>query len=224
MGHGEIVDQSGKRSNQIDVVVADLDQPFGGSGEAGDDPSLFLIDGVAACGEVKTTLTTGTLRNIVNRGSILKRLRYSIYEHDAVIVNPSDHERFHACPPFFGVALESRISQETLLTYLNNMERVADPRGEGPALSPVDAIFALGESSGQAAIDVGDGQGRLGTWLTPTGDKRPGWGIDRRSGPLVSFLLWLSVVVPRRTRLVSTAAPYLQVAYEPTWVPLGPRA
>ncbi|MGI8691433.1 MAG: DUF6602 domain-containing protein, partial [Geodermatophilaceae bacterium] len=55
VGHGEIVDQSGKRSNQIDVVVADLDQPFGGSGEAGDDPSLFLIDGVAACGEVKTT-------------------------------------------------------------------------------------------------------------------------------------------------------------------------
>ncbi len=79
---------------------------------------------------MKTTLTTGTLRNIINRGSILKRLRYSIYEHDAVIVNPSDHERFHACPPFFGVALESRISQETLLTYLNNMERVADHRGE----------------------------------------------------------------------------------------------
>ncbi len=32
VGHGEIVDQSGKRSNQIDVVVADLDQPFGGQG------------------------------------------------------------------------------------------------------------------------------------------------------------------------------------------------
>ncbi len=217
IGHGEVIDQSGRRSRQLDVVVSDLDQPFSGSG---DDPALFLVDGVAACGEVKTTLTTGNMSDLIEKGSALKRLRYSSYEHDQVVVNPSDYLRFHASPAFFGVALESQVSDEALITRLATMEPVTDPRGEGPNLAPVDAVFALGQSP-QAAIDLGDGQGRLGSWLTPTGETGTGWGMDRRSGPLVAFFLWLSIIMPRRTRLISTAAPYLVDEYEATpWIPL----
>ena len=55
----------GRLSRQVDVVVADEEQPF----RVDDAVQLMIIEGVAAAAEVKTTLTTTDLWTALKKES-----------------------------------------------------------------------------------------------------------------------------------------------------------
>lgn len=60
VGQGEVIDSEGRESGQTDVVILDDDHPFDVDP---DRPSLAFIEFVAAAGELKTTLTSDSLKD-----------------------------------------------------------------------------------------------------------------------------------------------------------------
>ncbi len=88
VGTGEVIDQSDTRSGQVDVVIANEDQPFR---TAIHEPGAFLIEGVGAAGEVKSQLTTAELSRALDgrdRGILSG-------------ANASGQMHFFNCPPYF---------------------------------------------------------------------------------------------------------------------------
>jgi Domain of unknown function (DUF6602) len=72
IGEGGVYDTYGDESAQMDIVIANGDQPFtlpaGQSGE-------YVIEGVSAVGEVKSNLTARQLTDCIEKGQKYKQLR-----------------------------------------------------------------------------------------------------------------------------------------------------
>ena len=54
VGHGEVIDQNGANSRQLDVIVTNEYHPFLNDLST---PSVFIIEGVSCAGEVKSDLS-----------------------------------------------------------------------------------------------------------------------------------------------------------------------
>lgn len=202
VGTGEVIDINDRRSSQTDVVVTNTDQPF----QTGlHDPGIFIIEGVSAAGEIKSRLTVADLDDTIAKGSRFKTLRNLPNQGGITWKVGSDPDRFHRCPPYFLFATESVVAIPTLIGSLQAAPLVPPPDGEGPALSPLDAVFILGRGS---AINFGDGRGTLTATLA-NGERATGWQWTDNDAVIADFLIWLSSSAPRPTRFQSPAMEYL---------------
>ncbi len=213
VGTGEVIDQTDTRSGQIDVVIANEDQPFRNDLH---EPGVFLIEGVSAAGEIKSRLTTQKLGEAIESATRFKRLRSNDVNafHAAL---ESDQRRFHQSRPYFLFAFENAVSTDTLLQRVASASRVQAPDGSGAPLSPLDAVFILGQG---VAIDFGDGNGSLqGKYTTGlmAGQKITNWWWDSQGDSvIILLLLWLSSVMPRFVKMSSIATEYLSRLINPT--------
>ncbi|MFE2349412.1 DUF6602 domain-containing protein [Kitasatospora cineracea] len=207
VGTGEAIDQSDTRSGQLDIVISNEYQPF----RAGiDDPGLFLLEGVSAAGEVKSSLTTGTLQETIDIGTRFKALRLTHQENDTRWGHPGDSGRFYTCPPFFLIAFDNHVAPQTLIDRLQQAPRI--PNETGPDLCPVDAVFIPGRGR---ALDYDNGEGVVG-WIPSEGPwaglPATGWVWHEDDAVLVHLLMWLDLAMPRINRVAPIAKHYLNRA------------
>lgn len=205
VGTGEIIDLHDTRSPQTDVVVANSDQPFRSGLH---DSGLYLIEGVAAAGEIKSRLTMKDLHDTLTKGTQFKKLRHTNQVGDERMTNPSDAARFYSCPPYFLFAFETSVAISTMMETLRSASPVPVDGDRGRPLAPVDGVFILGRG---CAIDYGDGEGAL-RWvmLDEAGAiSIPGWQWRDTKTVVAEFLIWLGCVIPRVRRFGSVAPEYL---------------
>lgn len=149
---GEVIDSRGHRSRQTDIVAVSQHHPGQLSTEL---PNLFLVEGVRDAGEVKSVLTSVELDKALKASQEFKRLRVR-YQVGSTIrgdPNPADN-RYVRCPPYFIVALESRLTLETIGTrVLAHQQRHGLASGE-----LVDSIFILSRGW---VIDFGEGDEKV---------------------------------------------------------------
>jgi hypothetical protein len=190
IGQGEVIDYRGNRSSQTDVVVADEEQPF----QIDESPQLFIIEGVGAAAEVKTTLTAEELRDSLRKAERFKVLE-AVLGKATMLSSPQHHGnpnsdilRFYRRRPFFVFAYEGAIDQNTLLEVAASRERPDEP-------PPIDAIFILDKGF---ALNYWDGNGSLGYLDLATRQIARGWRWwAEPSFTLVWLLMWLNSVMPR---------------------------
>jgi hypothetical protein len=190
IGQGEVVDYRGNRSRQTDVVVADEEQPF----QVDESPQLFIVEGVAAAAEVKTTLTKQELRDCLGKAQRFKVL--DVVLGKSVMLAPpqqrgnqnSDLLRFYRRRPYFVFAYKGAIESKTLLEVAVSGERPGEP-------PPIDAIFVLDEGF---ALNFWDGNGALTYFDLNTREWARGWRWwSEPPFTLVWLLFWLNSVMPR---------------------------
>lgn len=202
VGHGEVIDRFGNRSPQHDILLLSEDQPFvSESGAAG----LYVCEGVAAVGEVKSVLGSREITDLKVKGTKLRALKVRYYPNDMIVANESDRNRYYASPPFFGVALESRYSTDAILESLQTFEDLPSSGLEGGVLPPLDALFVLNRGT---FINYGDGEGSL-QFRYDDGTFCRGWTFLGSDDVLVHLFLWLHAVMPRVRRWGSVGIPYL---------------
>jgi hypothetical protein len=190
IGQGEVIDYRGNRSSQTDVIVADDEQPF----QVDESPQLFIIEGVAAAAEVKTTLTAEEFRDSLRKAERFKTLE-AVLGKAAMLASPekrgnpnSDLLRFYRRRPFFVFAYEGAIDEKTLL-------EVAASRDQAHQPPPIDAVFVLDKGF---ALNFWDGNGALDFKDLTTGESIRGWRWwAEPSFTLVWLLMWLNAVMPR---------------------------
>ncbi len=189
VGYGEIIDKKGHESKQIDVVVANEFHPFTFTENS---PGLFFIEGVCAVGEIKTSLNTKEIENILNNSYVFKQLETSPIKHSFTASNPSDLNRFYKNPPYFAFAFESPLNLETIL---ENIKRYLQAKKlpYNAINKIVDAIFILDKGW---LINFGDGQGSF-RWEIQPGKFKEGWFLKYSSLVLFDFMGWLHTVMPR---------------------------
>jgi hypothetical protein len=215
IGQGEVIDYRGNRSSQTDVLVADEEQPF----QVDESPQLFIIEGVAAAAEVKTTLTAEELRDSLRKAERFKVLD-AVLGKATMLASPqhfgnpnSDILRFYRRRPFFIFAYEGAIDQNTLLEVAASRDRPNVP-------PPIDAIFILDKGF---ALNYWDGNGALGYMDLATGQIARGWRWwAEPSFTLVWLLLWLNSVMPRFAVRSSPLLAYLLPGT--TWTEAKPNA
>ncbi len=194
VGAGEVIDTSDHRSGQIDVVVANEDQPllYGPH-----EPGLFFIEGVDAAGEVKMQLTSSSLDQAINSAQSFKKLQ-ALETEGFRVMSRSDIPRFFIRRPFFIFAYESQLTLETVAERVR--KRLDDDMNPGP-----DAVFVLERG---AVLDLGDGHGSLGI-MTPEGTRHSGWVIKPGEDTMFGLLAWLSMVMPRVHRMTPILPEYM---------------
>lgn len=184
VGTGEIIDSSSKVSHQTDIVITNTWHPF----QYGlHEPGVYLIEGVAAAGEVKSCLTHKDLDDALQKGRAFKDL------HNRVAKGTDDQltEVLEVTSaPFFVVAFETRVAAETLIARLAEATTYTDDGNK--ISSPVDAVFILKKG---ACIDYGDGNQQYRSRYptkTPLGDLDiSGWCWYSLDNVLTRLLAWL---------------------------------
>jgi Domain of unknown function (DUF6602) len=216
LGDGEVIDMAGRRSHQMDVIVADEEQPF--EVKVNDPAQLMIIEGVSAAAEVKTTLKTTELRDCLEKGRSFKSLEAILGGSTTLAPteidgNPnSDLPRFYQHRPFFAFAYEGAIDIGTLGEMLSK-EGYSPERDAVPAL---DAVFILDKGF---AVNFWDANGALAFYSFETQKKITGWqwfGDPDRT--LLGLLLWLNSVMPRFAIRSSPLLAYLFPGVT-TWTP-----
>ena len=167
---------------------------------------LHIVEGVSACGEVKTKLTTGELDDIVTKGSKQRVLRYVQSDQNGRVGQPADFMRFHQSPPYFAIALETNVVPATVLERLQAAPYVVRSGVTVPSLPPVDALFVLGDG---CYINYGEGGHRFGR--TDTDGDYKGWAYQPAAGQgvLTTLFGWLHGAMPEIMRYVPGAGSYL---------------
>lgn len=214
VGQGEVIDYYGRISRQVDVVVADDEQPF----RVDDAVRLMIIEGVTAAAEVKTTLTTTELRDCIEKGRQFKTLE-AIPGKSTMLAAPQIHEkkpnsdipRFYQHRPFFVFAYEGAISSGKLMEIISEEERVS----ESDVVPALDAVCILDKGF---AVNVWDGNGALSYFSIETQEMMTGWiWFDSPDHALLWLLQWLHSTMPRFAIRSSPLMAYLLPGT--TWTP-----
>lgn len=206
VGQGEVIDRFGARTSQLDVIVLNDEQPFTyGSSDA----AMYLCEGVSAAAEVKSVMATKELLDTLAKGERFRKLRTTYDGGAERFTNPSDARRFYVSAPFFALAIESKISAETILQTLLDHPEVESPEPDGGTLPALDALFVLDKG---VFLNLGDGQGGFASWDPVFGHYQEGWVFHSHENVLVSLFTWLNAVMPRVRRFSSIAVPYMSVA------------
>ena len=194
VGQGEVIDTHGARSGQVDIVIANEEQPLiYPQGE----PGLFFIEGVDAAGEVKSVLTSAELARAIENSIKFK----SLAAQPSIglrVAPPSDVERFHERRPYFIFAYESQVTLELACERVQEAERASNGQ-------VVDAIFALDRGT---ILNLADGRGSLGI-ARPDGTRHTGWIIKPGEDAMFGLFAWLSMVMPRMQRLTPILPDYM---------------
>jgi hypothetical protein len=205
IGEGGVYDSYGDESGQMDIVIANGDQPFtfppGRSGE-------YVIEGVSAVGEVKSNLTANELTDCIDKAQKYKQLR-PIFGYQDQVTNLSDYMReSDMIPPFFVLALESRMKIETVLNRLKKAALVEIPPNKpcsnATAQPPLDAVCILGKG---LVLYQRTSVGPLFHVLS-TGEPYVGYYSIDGTTPLANPLGWLHTAMPRQLRRESVVRQY----------------
>jgi hypothetical protein len=200
IGEGEIIDSKGHISTQLDIIITNPHHPYINDLK---EPGLFLIEGVAAAGEVKTNLNSVDLDNIITSCISYKKLKIIHQAGAQIYSNASDIKRFIDHRPYFLFAFESQLTIETIHSKLCDFYA----KHSTPIEEQIDAVFCLDRG---AIVNFGDGKGAL-KWSTTELDSVPGIHITESSADniLLSFLSWLSIAIQRITLPYSPLVDYL---------------
>jgi hypothetical protein len=172
----------------MDVVVTTADHPWR---QAPGEPGLFIVEGIFALGEVKTSLTAGELDDVLGKGRSVKRLSKSHLKGSEVFADPADIRRWvEGPPPFFAFAYEMSVAVQTLI---DRLAAAGEP-------TPVDAVFVLGRGQ---AINFGDGSGTMR--VAVEGRDATGWAWLQGQPALLSLLGWLHAL----PRVAHRQSPFL---------------
>lgn len=207
IAQGEVVDKSGVRSGQTDVVIANEDHPFTFSA---DEPGLFFVEGVTAGGEVKSVLTSASLTEAIESSRRWKKLRIKPSADAMIRTNPADRDRFYSCPPYFLMAMESELSLEGAHARL----AAEGSFGNAPHGNVLDAVFLLDRGW---VIDFGDGNGAF-RYRLPDGPALGGWQRLASTRVLFDCLAWLSGCMPKMVQWEPVLLSYMmpsEVAQKP---------
>jgi hypothetical protein len=208
VGNGGVYDSYGDESGEMDVVIANGDQPFtfpNGFGE-------YVIEGVSAVGEIKSNLTSTALKDCIAKGNRYKQLR-PIFGHQDEVTNMSDFmKESDVIPPFFVLALESNMKLQTVIEKLSSAAPVTIPTGkpcpQATPQPPLDAVCILGK--GLALYQ----RASLSPLFHVVTDGKPfqGWyalNFSVEFAPLLaSLLVWLHTTMPRQLRRESVVRQY----------------
>ncbi|MCX5864867.1 MAG: hypothetical protein NTW42_07315 [Deltaproteobacteria bacterium] len=200
VGEGEIIDSKEHISTQLDIVITNPNHPYINDLK---EPGLFLIEGVAAAGEVKTNLNSKDIDTLIQSCISYKNLQIIHQAGTQIYSNDSDIKRFIDHRPYFVFAFESQITIETIHSKLDDYYA----ENNTPVENQIDAVFCLDRG---AIINFGDGQGAL-KWSKPNQSSVPGIHIVE-FGPdnvLLSLLSWLSISIQRITLFHSPLVDYL---------------
>lgn len=204
VGHGEVYDAFGDGTGQLDIIITNADHPFAYPDE---DPGPHLLDGVAAIGEVKSVLTTAELEKALASARTAKQLRPTPQAGDRVLnQSPEYTAETLGLPPYFLVAFENKIANETLWKTLTHAAAAPVPPGKDePPQQPIDAVFILGK---RVLFNLRSGHGPIQLMDSPT---RPvqGWVSFTTENSLSWMISWLHKAMPRIERWESVLTPYL---------------
>ena len=200
IGHGEVIDQNGGCSKQIDIVITNEHQPFLNDLSV---PSVFIIEGVSCAAEVKSVLTVAELEKALANSLAFKKLNVGIQKGMQVQGILEDIQRFVTKRPFFLFAFESQIAQVTLKRKIEEWNVLHDL----PVSEQIDAVFIL---DGESLVNHGEGKGAF-RFITTTGEFLGGYQYSPVSinPPLVSLLSWLSSALMKFTLPASPILNYL---------------
>jgi hypothetical protein len=219
VGHGHVYDAYGDGSRQTDVVVTNPDHPLSfPEGRSG----TYVVDGVSAAGEVKARLDVSALDDSIQKGAAFKQLRMT--------VNPTDHvmtakdqaymKQIGLVPPYFVVAFENKIADDTMGERLQDTDLIPPPEGKSMGEEdwantpqpPLDAVCILGRGiwlyvrpDNPMGIKIGVQQ-QGGPEIR---DDLCGWAFVETEASLAWTLAWLNAAMPRVLRGRSVFAPYL---------------
>jgi hypothetical protein len=197
IGKGEVVDTTGQRSAQTDVVVVDDYHPFTFTD---DEPSLFFIEGVCVAGEVKSLLTSQELTQAVANSQIFKKLSLSKRLEFLAAFTEADSKRYYMNPPWFLLAFESQLTLETINERLRQ-----GMLGDFEINRQLDAVFVLDRGW---VINFGDGTGSF-KFTSTAGVDLAGWVTKETDAVLFDLMAWLSAVIPHRIILSSILPLYM---------------
>lgn len=189
IGEGEVIDQTGAHSRQIDIVITNEYHPYLNDLTA---PSIFIIEGVSCVAEVKSVLNGEELEKALKNSLSFKRLEIALpMETEISHSNPEDLSRFVFKRPSFLFAFESKLSISTIKERIedwNKLHNLSIPE-------QIDGVFIL---TGGSIINHGYGTGAL-AFVTPEGERMTGYvyGPPKEDRPLVSLLSWISASLIR---------------------------
>ena len=220
VGHGHVYDAYGDGSRQTDVIITNPEHPLSfPEGRAG----TYVVDGVSAAGEVKARFDVGALDDCIKKGTAFKQLRMTVNEHDHVITvkDQAYMKQIGLVPPYFVVAFENKVADDTLGQRLQDAGLVPPPDGKSMGEEdqahtpqpPVDAVCILGRGIWlylrpdnpigiQVGVEKPDGTKELRNDMA-------GWAFLETGASLAWTLAWLNAAMPRVLRGRSVFAPYL---------------
>jgi hypothetical protein len=211
VGEGTVYDAYGDESAQADLVITNPDHPFR---YPLTETGAYMIEGVAAVGEIKSVLTTHELKKAIDAGRKFKRLRPSPTEEERVhgASNRALLELTAGVPPFFILAFENSVAIETVSNTLATMKLEPAPHGKlvpygtrTDAQSPIDCVCLLGQG---VFLNFRPGVEVPIQYLEPSGKRALGWRWLETSAPLALTLSWLHAEIPRVARFSSISLPY----------------
>jgi len=167
------------------------------------EPGLFIIEGVACAGEIKTCLTSTELNTAIMSCQRYKRVTPKLQRGAIVQRNKEDIARFVDHRPYFIFAFESQLTIDTIQKTLEDNFN----ENKIPIVEQIDAVFCLDRGT---IINFGEGRGTL-KYSTKTTKSVPGIVITRSGGPgmLADVMSWLSVCMTRIQLPYSPLVPYL---------------
>lgn len=220
VGEGHVYDAYGDGSRQTDVVITNPEHPLtfpdGASG-------TYVVDGVAAAGEVKSRLTTAELADCIEKGAAFKQLRMTINNADRVMTadDGTYMKQIGLVPPFFVVAFENQVAGDTIGTRLRSAGLVSPPPGKSMGAEdwadtpqpPLDALCILGRGvwlyvrpNNPMGMAIGFEQSDGSMTMRPDLSE---WVFMDTDAPLAWTLAWLHAAMPRVYRGGSVFRPYL---------------
>jgi hypothetical protein len=220
VGKGIIYDAFGDGSRQTDVVITNPDHPLSfPEGKSG----TYVVDGVAAAGEVKSCLRVSSLKDSIKKGAAFKKLRMAVNESDHVMTAKEQAymQQIGMVPPYFVVAFDNKVSNETMAKRLRRAGLIDPPTGKSTGehdwahtpQPPLDVVCILGKGvwlylrpDNPMGFQIGytkeDGSKTIRNDLS-------GWAYIETKAPLVMTMIWLHAAMPRVFRGKSVFSPYL---------------
>ena len=202
VGHGEVFNIDGLRSQQTDVVITnEYHAPLTGDWNR---PQTFILEGVECGGEVKSLINDADdLKDCFVKARTFKSM-FTDPSHAEFRATEEDILRFVMRRPYFGFAFESRLSLDRIIELLNSWNEDLRPV-ERPVL---DSLFVLNKGS---VIHMGSGQGTLAS-ETLDGRRIQGYLKTLVDGdPVLSnFLLWIHATMPKLHYYAHPVLNYLQ--------------
>lgn len=220
VGKGLVYDAYGDGSRQTDVVITNPDHPLSfPEGKSG----TYVVDGVAAAGEVKACLDLAALDDCIKKGAAFKQLRMTISESDHVMNAKAQAymKQIGLVPPYFAVAFENKVADKTMGERLEAAGLISPPAGKSLGAAdwadtpqpPLDAVCILGRGvwlyvrpDNPMGMKVGFRQPDGSTTIE---EDLSGWAFIGTESPLVLTLAWLNAVMPRVFRGKSVFSHYL---------------
>ncbi|EHD2271248.1 DUF6602 domain-containing protein [Vibrio cholerae] len=184
VGEGEVINVAEIQSTQLDVVVTNEYHPSLGRMQG---PETFIIEGVAAVGEVKTNLNSNDINTLIQSCIRFKSITPTNIGGMMGHWSKSDRIRFVEHRPYFLFVYESQLNIETIKQKLQNYYSV----NSIPVVQQIDAVFCLDRGT---IWNFGDGQGSME--YVVNGVPQSGLHVTNqdKSSVLFDLMTWFSVL------------------------------